>query len=172
MFDKERIRAKQTLLSHGRLTQALSYDSATGVFRWKEVRRGPVGRVAGHLNTNGHRQIKLDGLYWIAHRIAWFYVHGVWPENEIDHKDLNKDNNAIENLREATHVENCNNRKASPKTNKSGYKGVSLQHGRWHAQIKRKGKCYHLGLYDDPAEAHAVYVAASQKFHGEFGRIA
>ena len=130
-----------------------------------------VGQVAGSTNTNGHRQIRLDGIFWVAHRLAWFYVHGEWPENEIDHVDLNKDYNAITNLREATHFENCNNRKASPLTNTSGYKGVSLCRGKWTAQIKHKGKCHHLGYFDDPEEAHQAYVTASHKYHGQFGRI-
>ncbi len=173
MVDKARILAKQKLLTHERLRSALSYDSSSGIFTWKVRTQGriQVGQIAGSINTNGHRQIRLDGLFWVAHRLAWFYVYGAWPENEIDHIDLIKDNNAISNLREATHVENCNNRRASPKTNKSGYKGVSLRRGQWHAQIKHKGKCYHLGNFDDPAEGHAAYVAASKKFHGVFGRI-
>jgi hypothetical protein len=174
MDEKEKIKIRQEILSHDRLTEVLHYDPITGIFTWKKQMMGriKIGQRAGTINANGHRQIRLDRLTWMSHRLAWFYVHGVWPENEIDHRDLVKDNNAIVNLREATHVENCNNRRASPKTNKSGYKGVSLLRGRWHAQIKQKGKCYHLGYFDDPAEAHAVYVAASKRLHGDFGRTA
>ncbi len=174
MFDKDKMQARQAALSHDRLTEVLSYDPKTGIFIWKKQMQGrlKVGQIAGSINTNGHRQIRLDGVSWVAHRLAWFYVHTTWPENEIDHRDLNKDNNSLENLRPATHLENCNNRQASSKTNKSGYKGVSLNRGRWHAQIKHKGKCYHLGNFDDPAEGHAAYVAASKKFHGDFGRTA
>lgn len=164
---------RQKLLTHDRLLDVLSYDAISGVFRWKLAMMGRIkaGQVAGTFNGNGHRQIGLDGKIWMAHRLAWFYVHGVWPADEIDHRDLNKDNNAIVNLREATHIENCNNRRASPKTNKSGFKGVSKLRGKWHAQIKHKRRCYHLGYFDDPNEAHAAYVAASKKYHGEFGRL-
>ena len=166
------MKLREATLAHSRLTEVLNYDIVTGIFTWKIQMQGrlKVGQQAGAINANGHRQIRLDRKTWMSHRLAWFYVHSIWPENEIDHRDLNKDNNALENLRQATHLENCNNRQASPKTNKSGFKGVSLNRGRWHAQIKHK--CYHLGNFDDPQEAHAVYVAASQKFHGEFGRTA
>lgn len=168
------MKPREASLSHARLLEVLAYDQITGVITWRKSLQGriTVGQVAGSLNANGHRQIHLDGKNWMSHRLAWFYLHKAWPKNEIDHRDLNKDNNAIENLREATRVENCCNRRASPKTNVSGYKGVSAIRGKWHAQIKHKGKCYHLGYYEDPKEAHAVYVAASNKFHGEFGRIA
>lgn len=164
---------REPLLSHDRLLEVLLYDPISGVFTWKKSMMGRiwVGQVAGSINANGHRQITLDRIAWMAHRLAWFYVYKVWPENEIDHRDLNKDHNAIDNLREATHVENCNNRRASPKTNKSGYKGVSLNRGRWHAQIKHKRRCYHLGNFDDPVDAYAAYCEASKRLHGEFGRL-
>lgn len=164
--------SKEALLDHAYLASVLFYDPDTGIFSWKVSPNGRirVGQQAGTLNGNGHRQIKIDGRFMMAHRLAWFYIHKAWPEDEIDHRDLNKDNNAIGNLREATHMQNCRNRKASPKTNVSGYKGVSLLRGRWHAQIKHKGKCHHLGYFDDPATAHQAYVSASQKYHGSFGR--
>lgn len=168
----ERTLEKEALLTHARLTEILSYDTETGVFTWKVSMMGriKIGQAAGTLNTNGHRQIKIDGVYWLAHRLAWFYVNRTWPDDEIDHIDLNKDNNAIANLRQASHLENCRNRK-KPMTNTSGYKGVSWVKGQWQAQIKHHGQCIHLGAFDDPEEAHQAYVAASDKYHGEFGRV-
>jgi HNH endonuclease/AP2 domain len=171
--DKSRILAKQENLTHDRLTEVLSYDPLTGVFVWKKALNGriKVGQIAGSINTNGHRQIRLDGYYWVSHRLAWFYVKREWPADEIDHHDLNKDNNSFRNLREATHLQNCSNRRASPLTNTSGYKGVSPLRGRWHAQIKRAGRNHSLGYFDDPKEAHEAYMEASIKLHGEFGRL-
>ena len=163
---------KEAILTYRRLTEVLSYDPCTGVFLWKisPMGRIKIGQVAGAINGNGHRFIRIDKTNFMAHRLAWFYVNETWPDDELDHIDLVKDNNVISNLREATHIENCRNRKASPLTNTSGYKGVSLNHGRWHAQIKHKGKCYHLGYFDDPEVAHQAYIDASKVHHGEFGR--
>jgi hypothetical protein len=97
VFDKAKMQARQATLTHDRLTEVLSYNRESGIFTWKKIGRGYPKGEAGNLNTNGHRQIGIDRKYWVAHRLAWFYVHGVWPENEIDHRDLNKDNNALEN---------------------------------------------------------------------------
>jgi HNH endonuclease/AP2 domain len=170
---QSRMLIKQQNLTHERLLEVISYDPVTGVFVWKKPLNGriKVGQIAGSINTNGHRQIRIDKYFWVAHRLAWFYVNKTWPENEIDHIDLVKDNNSIGNLREATRIENCSNRTASALTNTSGYKGVSRLRGKWHAQIKQAGKCYHLGYFDDPKVAHEAYIAASKRLHGEFGRL-
>jgi HNH endonuclease/AP2 domain len=170
----ERMIEKEALLTHARLTEVLAYNPNTGIFLWKVSPMGriKIGQSAGSINTNGHRQITLDRQHFVAHRLAWFYIYAEWPDDEIDHEDLNKDNNAIDNLREATHSENCRNRKASPLTNTSGYKGVTWHCNKWHAQIKHNTKVFYLGSFDEPTEAHAAYVEASKKFHGEFGRTA
>ena len=95
------------------------------------------------------------------------------PDNlQVDHINGNGLDNRKSNLRLVTHTQNMlNQRKA--KDNTSGYKGVhwNKTRGRWQATIQANGKAKYLGLFDDPAEAHEAYVAASQKFHGPYGRI-
>jgi hypothetical protein len=93
------------------------------------------------------------------------------PGMEIDHIDSDGLNNMRSNLRVATHAENQRNSRISPK-NSSGFKGVSWhkKNRRWHAQISVDGKKLHLGYFDTPEEAHAAYVAASERLHGEFAR--
>jgi hypothetical protein len=161
---------KEASLFHERILEVLEYNQETGAFTWKVSPMGriKIGQQAGSINTNGHRQIRIDGMYFLAHRLVWFYVKKVWPSEEIDHIDLDKDNNSFRNLREANRSENCRNR--SPNTNTSGYKGVIWHRGQWQAQIKHQGKCLHLGGFDDPATAHEAYKAASKELHGAFGR--
>lgn len=171
VVNKEKTKVKQERLNLDRLKEVLSYDKETGVFIWRSgAPRRLIGRVAGYVTHHGNRLIGVDGVMYFAHRLAWFYINGGWPKEEIDHKDLNKDNNAISNLREATHSQNgCN--KSKLRENTSGYKGVVRhQYGRWQAQIKHNKKMYYLGLFDDPKEAHGAYLTASKELHGEFGR--
>lgn len=172
------MKPREALLSHEMLTRVLDYDPATGVFVWKEVlsNRVKVGSVSGQVDTHGHRIIQLNNWRYLAHRLAWFYVHKVWPRDEIDHKNLLKDDNRIDNLREATHQQNVRNvgRKSH---NKTGFKGVMVHPfyknrvpKKYVAQITIDGIPQYLGIFDTPEEAHAAYVAASIKHHKEYGR--
>ncbi len=154
------------------LRSILEYDSTGGVFRWKEDRRrGIKGRIAGTLRDKGAIRILIDGKGYYAHRLAWLYMYGQWPKDQIDHKDLNRANNAISNLREASNGQNqANSRKY--KNNKSGYKGVHYKKKirRWIAQIKYNGSNRYIGCFCSPEEAHLAYTEAAKQFHGEFAR--
>lgn len=158
-----------------RLKEVLSYDPETGEFRWAAPRpKIRVGEIAGTKipeHNMGRIMILIDGKRYAAHRLAWLYTHGRWPKNQIDHIDLNRQNNRIVNLREATNGQNCANRRCF---GKSGLKGASFstKSGKWHAQITHKKRCISLGFYDSAEEAHAVYVAKAIELHGEFARAA
>jgi len=152
------------------LRAILSYDPDTGIFRWAKPRpKVRVGSIAGYKHHKGHIEIEVDGKAYRAHRLAWLYIYGVWPKDQIDHKNLKRADNRIDNLREATNGQNCANRRSF---GKAGIKGASLhkKSGRWHAQITHKKKCISLGYYRTAEEAHAVYVAKAVELHGEFAR--
>jgi hypothetical protein len=85
--------------------------------------------------------------------------------------NLDRANNKFANLRVATYSQNMGNR-CAPRTNTSGYKGVSWSKGMgmWWAQITVDGRHRNLGYYHDPALAHAAYVSAANRLHGEFAR--
>src|SRR3990167_927341 len=93
--------------THERVRELLAYDRKTGIFRWKVVRhRVPIGSIAGSKHCDGYWQIRMDGHLYMAHRLAWLWVFGVWPITMIDHKNGDKACNCIENLREATKSQN------------------------------------------------------------------
>ena len=95
------------------------------------------------------------------------------PTNmQVDHIDGDGLNNMRENLRLATSSQNCHNHRISLR-NTSGFKGVSRhkKSDKWRAYIRFQGRQIWLGLFDTPEEAAAAYAAASEKFHGEFGRL-
>lgn len=168
--------AKDHDLKAERVRKLLDYDPLTGIFRWRDMpqgRRSLIGEVAGFPGNNGHWRIQIDGRTYQAHRVAWLYMTGVMPVEEVDHENLKRSDNRWENLRLATHAQNMSNTSARA-TNTSGFKGVSLfkQSGKWKAQIQSEGKGYHLGLFDTPEAAHAAYVEAANRLHGEFARAA
>jgi hypothetical protein len=148
----------------------LNYDPETGLFTWAIPRRGvniskPVGCVS---NVIGYRLIGLGFKKYYAHRLAWLWVKGEWPQDEIDHINGNRDDNRIQNLREANRAANrYNARRRLDST--TGYKGViKLGEGRFRAIIKYDKKRFHLGVFRTAVEAHKHYIIAAQSLHGKF----
>lgn len=151
-----------------RLRELLDYDATTGVFKWRIGRRrvARAGSVAGTQDSDGYIKIRISGRAYKAHRLAWFYVNGVWPTLELDHINQVKTDNRISNLREVSRSEN-NQNKLTQRTNSSGYRGVS-RHKRgdqWQARIKLNGKERYLGIFDTPEQASAAYEAAAAELH-------
>ena len=147
----------------------LDYDPETGEFRWRVSRgnRIKVGAAAGTVSSNSYAVIKINGMPFKAHRLAWLHFHGVWPEHQIDHIDENKSNNRISNLRDVPQSMNQHNAIKPRKDGTSGYRGVSWDKGktRWRAQIEVNGQKQYIGLFDTPKAAHAAYLAAKLRLH-------
>jgi HNH endonuclease/AP2 domain len=157
-------RRKKPLPSLDRVRELLSYDPATGEFQWKP-------RQAGTLNTNGYRQISIDGRVILAHRLAWLLVHGEWPAQLIDHRDCDRSNNKMVNLREANHRQNGGN-KSLQSNNTSGIKGVHFHKKRkkWQVNVSRDNKGLHGGYFDSKEEAASAYQRIALEQFGEFSR--
>lgn len=167
------MRPNEAKLTLEMLKHALDYNPETGVFTWKNKIscKNVVGEVAGG-NDNGYVRISLYRQKHMAHRLAWFYVHGIWPDEEVDHVNMDRSDNRICNLRPANKEQNSRNRHAQV-NNKVGLKGVcehAQQPGKYTAQIGINNKKKHLGIFTDPLEAHKAYVKASSELHQKFGR--
>jgi hypothetical protein len=161
-------------LPHSKLLGLLDYNPEIGQFRWKFTITGTAkaGSIAGRCLPSGYRQIRVSGHQYLAHRLAWFYVNGCWPKSELDHRDGDRDNNRINNLREANASLNGAN-KGIPANNTSGAKGVRKRaNNRWRASLEHHGKFISLGTYGSMEEASAAYFEGAQKIFGEFARVA
>ncbi len=157
------------LVTQARLQKLFDYDPDTGLFtRRVTMGCGRKGALAGSV-TNGYIEIRIDKRRYRAHHLAFFYMEGRWPADQIDHIDEDKSNNRIANLREATNAENARNRGAQ-KNNTSGHKGIcwDKQNQKWKAEIMVNGKGIFLGRFDDLNDAVRAYGAAAQKYHGDF----
>jgi len=153
--------------------RVLRYDPLSGMFVWRvsPSERVRAGSVAGSLDKDGYRRIHIDGRLYGAHRLAWFHETGKWPDAQIDHRNLNRDDNRFSNLREATNAQNQANSRARP-NNMCGLKGVSRSKLKWRSRIKLNGKCVNLGQVSCPAAAHFSYIIAANKYFGEYARNA
>lgn len=158
---------KQNNLSQERLKELLSYDQSTGLFTWlsRTSNRVSVGDIAGSAGKLGYVYIRLDGVRYLAHRLAWFYVTGEWPSNNVDHIDGNPSNNRLGNLRNVTQSGNLQNQRRAHSGSTSGVLGVYPSRKRFTASIKAEGKKKHLGQFDTKEQAHAAYVNAKRVFH-------
>lgn len=157
-----------------RIAQVVDYDPPSGIFTWQATlsNRAQSGKVAGSLDHQGYVVIRIDGVLYRAHRLAWLIMTGASPTELIDHRNGNRADNRWDNLREASHTDNmCNSKVRSH--NRSGVKGVRrLKSGRWNVRIRVDKREYGLGTFDTAEEAHAVYAKAAEDMHGEFARIA
>lgn len=155
-----------------RLHELVHYDPSTGIFRWKKSRGGKAraDSIAGTAHERGYTSITIDCKPYLAHRLAWLYVHGHLPK-EVDHKNRDRSDNRIENLREATRSQNNANARASTRS-ATKLRGVHFHSGagRYRAQVTKNRKTKSLGYFDTPEEAHAAYIAAAKVVHGEFAR--
>lgn len=129
-----------------------------------------MGRPVGHVCKSGYRSIRLNGNPYRAHKVIWALQHGVWPIGDIDHINGCRDDNRIDNLREATRSQNL----ANSKQRSENLKGAHFDKRRqtWSARITINYKEIWLGTYASEAEAHAAYLKAAQKYFGEFARAA
>ena len=127
-----------------------------------------VGQQFGCYDSKGYRIGKLKGKLYKEHRLIWLYHNSKWPEDQLDHINRIKDDNRIENLREATAQQNQFNKKSWGKT--SSYKGVYWQKQRkkWRAHYYYKSKPYHLGYYTTEDEAAEAYRKATEHLHKEY----
>lgn len=108
----------------------------------------------------------------MAHDLVWLYVHGRWPEDQIDHINMIPDDNRLKNLREATNAQNGANRRKH-RDNTSGFKGVtwSAERKKWVASIGVNNKSIALGRYAKIEDAVAAYAEAARRYHGDFARL-
>lgn len=155
-------------LTAERLRALFDYDPETGEFRRRRSGKGyRAGAVAGTGHNAGYRSVTVDGKTYLAHRLAWLYVHEVWPVNLIDHINGVRDDNRFANLREATPGQNRQNRERANTANPCGFLGVDeyKPNGRWRARIMVGGRVHHLGYFATPDEAGDAYLKAKRELH-------
>jgi len=163
------------LLTQEYLKQILSYNPDTGIWVWQKslALQIKIGQQAGTILKSGYRHIRINYKHYKAYRLAWLYMTGEWPKEQIDHINGIKDDNRWCNLREATTQQNGWNSK-KPKNNTSGYKGISWnkKSKKWTVFIQVNKKNKYLGGYETKKEAIQIRKEATAKYHGEFARFA
>lgn len=166
---------KETRRSLELIKQRMMYCPLTGELRYRNIPQNGKnkGKAVGSLHNSGYKRfgMRVDGRLWyfLSHRVCWAIFKGVWPDNLVDHKDRNKLNNRISNLRECTKSQNVINSKTK---NRLGFKGISIDtrysKPRYRAYITSGHETKYLGSFDKPEHASKAYKDAALIYHKEF----
>lgn len=161
-------------LTQAWLKELLHYDPATGVFTWR-VQRGnrASGSVGGAPNNAGYIQLRVDKCNYLAHRLAFLYMTGAWPEHEIDHINGVRNDNRWANLRDVSRQQNAHNIGTPPSSNTSGLLGASWVKTRacWRATIGLNMRTRTIGFFPTAEQAHAAYLKAKDELHPTHQRL-
>ena len=155
------------------LREMLDYNPETGEFRWRvdPTGRHPVGSLAGHRGSKGYWFVTIRGEGYAAHRLAWLYMTGAWPRDQLDHKTRRKDDNRWNSLREANNGQNMIARpresfRTPGKPVKRPYRGVQYieRLNKYAAVVGPK----HIGVYETAEEAREAYLREAKARYGDF----
>jgi hypothetical protein len=151
------------------LKEILFYNQETGVFTWKRSigRKTKIGCFAGSTRKDGYVLIRIHGKRYLAHRLSWLYVYGVFPSNHIDHINGNTSDNRINNLREVSVSGNMQNRRRCNKNNKNKFLGVTFDKRKnmFMSQICINRKNKFIGYFETKEEAHSAYLREKRNSH-------
>jgi hypothetical protein len=162
---------KEEYISQELVKALFHYCPATGLFTRKITTgsKAKIGSIAGSMQESGYVLLEINGNRYRAHRVAWLYMYGKFPDGLLDHINRDKADNAINNLREASVQQNSQNR-AVRLNSSTGYTGVSIdkRSNRYRAYITVDGRQKALGYYSTAEEAALAYNTAAKEHFGEF----
>ena len=162
---------ERNAVTQDRLKFLFRYEENTGNFirLIKTAKRSKIGEIAGTQHNKGYWIIMVDGVIYLAHRLAWLYMTGQWPDDQVDHIDMDRKNNKWSNLREATQTDNQGNKRVRLDS-KNKLKGVFKSGSKFWSSIRHSGKTTYLGTFDCPAAAHFAYTIAAHERFGPYAR--
>ena len=154
------------MITQAELKNLIHYDPDTG-----SVYRLPLGLLVDCKDSCGYVIVKVKGKIYKAHRLAFLFMVGRFPEGDVDHVNMIRSDNRWCNLREATRQQNNVNVRSKPGSS-SRFLGVTFSktHKKWAARIRTSEGRRLLGYFDDEAEAAREYHFAAKVEFGEHAR--
>ena len=149
------------------------FEYKDGNLYWKNVNKYHNqlnDKKSGANHHSGYTNITINKKKYTAHRLIYLYHHGFLPEF-VDHIDMNKSNNKIENLRAATRSQNQWNKPRLKKT-VSNVKNVFFRKdmNKYLVKVYANKKVHYFGCFESLELAELVAIEARNKLHKEFAR--
>lgn len=161
--------AAKHYITHDNLLERVIYNPATGIFSWIKIpsNRRSKPNIIGSDDMYGYKTVRLDGISYKLHRLAWFYFYKTWPLGDIDHINGCRSDNRIENLRDVTRKINLENRTVLTNNKSTGFYGAyyDKRKNKFYACISQNNKKIHLGFFDSAEDANKAYIEAKKRMH-------
>lgn len=149
-----------------------TFEYKDGNLYWKVTKgtRAIKDDKAGTLRKDGYYGVTIDRKPYLVHRIIYALHHYSLPET-VDHIDRNRNNNKIENLRDADYSKNVWNSKICSK-NTTGVKGIrKIKRGNYEAfeaRIAIHYKTIQVGTFSTIEEAKLALKNKREELHKEY----
>ena len=156
------------MITQEELKLIVFYDEQNGIFI-----KNKTNKIMGSIDiSTGYIRIQIKKVRYAAHRLAWLYMYGYMPKEQVDHINGNRSDNRICNLREANASQNSLNRKTLESTI-SNIKNVNLhkETGKWRVRCTINKIRKDFGLFDSLEFAELVAKEVMEKYYGKFAKI-
>jgi len=168
-------------LTAARARELLDCNPEAGTLTWRERPGHPdfnrqwAGKPAGSIDpTTGYLRIMIDWGHYYVHRVVWLHTKGYWPPKDLDHKDGDKTNCAIRNLRPTTKAQNNCNRRDPPRQSPGPRGSWQDRRGKFVVKVETggangmRGESIYLGTFSTAEAAERAYRDGIADLHGEF----
>jgi len=155
-------------LTQAKLKEIIDYNPVTGIFTNKITRNNKAkqGNRAGSLRLDGYMAVVINYKTYKLHHLAFLYMNGELPNNDVRHKNRNTLDNSFNNLKISSRSESM--RTPTKKMNREsiGLKGVYYcPYGKcYRAYFRHNKNKIEVGRYSCPKEAHQAYLDAKSKY--------
>jgi hypothetical protein len=156
------------------LSETFAIDLDQGKFFWKNVSKyhntlnGLEAGNAQKTHSKVYWVISLNGKKHKRSRLMFLYVNDRFPTPCVDHINGNSLDDRIQNLREASLLENAWNHKMRKRQIDLPMGVRSMANGKFQARIGYQGKQLHLGVFETPDEAKTIYETKRKELYGKF----
>lgn len=155
-------------LTQEQLLDLFEYKDGELFYKKSPLPKIKVGSKAGSITSHGYMRVSINNKKCLSHRVIFLMMNGYLP-TFIDHINMNRADNRIENLRGCSRQEN-NRNVSCRKSSKSGIKNVSWSKStnKYQVDIMVDSKKKYIGVFEDIELAELVAMEARNKYHGAF----